>query len=105
MIHKALLCRDDTDIFYVSRKEGGRGFKSIEVCADATFKGLVQYRKHSKKDVIQQPVKVISAHRTNNKIIKSGKQICDPLSQHFRYLICSTVWLKQPTFVLVFYFT
>ena len=34
IMHKALHSRDDVDRLYVSRKEGGRGFASIEVSVD-----------------------------------------------------------------------
>ena len=36
-MHKALHLRDDTERLYVSRKEGGRGFASIENCVDASI--------------------------------------------------------------------
>ncbi len=36
-MHKALHHRDDVDILYVSRKEGGRGFASIEDSVDASI--------------------------------------------------------------------
>ena len=36
-MHKALHPRDDVDRLYVSRKEGGRGFASIEDSVDASI--------------------------------------------------------------------
>ena len=36
-IHKALHPRDDVDILYISKKEGGRGHASIEDSVDASI--------------------------------------------------------------------
>ena len=43
-MHKALHHRDDVDRLYVSRKEGGRGFASIEDSIDASIK-LEDYKE------------------------------------------------------------
>ena len=46
-MHKALHSRDDIDRLYVSRKEGGRGFASIEDIIDASLQQLKNYiEKH-----------------------------------------------------------
>ena len=37
---KALPPRDDVDRLYASRKEGGRGYASIEDCVDASIQRL-----------------------------------------------------------------
>ena len=42
-IHKALHPRDDVDRHYVSRKEVGRGFASIEDSIDASIQRLEHY--------------------------------------------------------------
>ena len=42
-MHKALHPRNDGDRLYVSRKEGGRGFTSIENCVDASIQRLEDY--------------------------------------------------------------
>ena len=39
-MHKALYSRDDVDSLYVSRKNGGRGFVSIEDSGDASIQRL-----------------------------------------------------------------
>ena len=39
-MHKALHPKDDVDILYVSRKEGGRGLASIEDSVDASIQRL-----------------------------------------------------------------
>ena len=44
-MHKALHPRDDVDRLYVSRKEGGRGFASIEDTVDAS----IQWREDHKE--------------------------------------------------------
>ena len=46
-MHKALHARDDVDRLYVSRKEGGRGFPSIEDSVDASTQRFKDYiQKH-----------------------------------------------------------
>ena len=42
-MHKALHPRDDIDRLYVSRKEEGRGFASIEDSVDASIQRLEDY--------------------------------------------------------------
>ena len=42
-MHKALNPRDDVDRLYVSRKDGGRGFASIEDIVDASIQRLEDY--------------------------------------------------------------
>ena len=42
-MHKALHPRDDIDKLYVLRKEGGRGFASIEDSVDASIQRLEDY--------------------------------------------------------------
>ena len=42
-IHKALHLKDDVDIIYASRKEGGRGLTSIEDSVDASILRLEDY--------------------------------------------------------------
>ena len=49
-MHKALHSRDDIDILYVSRKEGGRGLVNIEYCLDATIQEV--YTQKSKERLI-----------------------------------------------------
>ena len=48
-MHKALHPRDDVDRIYVSRKEGGRGYASIEDTFDASIQWLEDYiEKHER---------------------------------------------------------
>ena len=44
-----MYARDNIDRFYVTRKEGIRGFTSIGDCIDATNHGLEEYTKKSKE--------------------------------------------------------
>ena len=44
-MHKALHPRDEVDILYASRKEGGRGLAIIEDTVDASMQ---QYGQHDK---------------------------------------------------------
>ena len=47
-MHKALHSKDDIDIFYISRKEGGSGLASIEEGVDTT-QWFEKYAKKAKK--------------------------------------------------------
>ena len=51
-MHKALHPRDDVDRQYVSRKEGGRGFASIEDTVDASIQRLEDYIKKHERGLI-----------------------------------------------------
>ena len=56
MMHKALHPRDDVDILYVSRKEGGRGLTGIQDSVDAAIQWLEDYiKKSAKQDWLQPP--------------------------------------------------
>ena len=58
-MHKALYLRDDVDRLYVSRKEGGRGFASIEDCINAKNKKIrklhIPPTPPKKPNKLQQP--------------------------------------------------
>ena len=50
-IHKAIHPRDDIDKLYVSRKEGRRGYASIENTVDASIRRFEDYiKKKAMKD-------------------------------------------------------
>ena len=51
-MHKALHPRDDIDRLYVSRKEGGRGFASIEDTVDASIQRLEDYIEKHERELI-----------------------------------------------------
>ena len=52
-MHKALHPRDDIDRLYVSRKESGRRFVSIEDSVDSSIRRLEDCIKKAKKDWLQ----------------------------------------------------
>ena len=54
--------RDDIDGLYVSKKEGGRGFASIEDSMEASIRLLEDYIKKSKESLLTATRK-----RNNNK--------------------------------------
>ena len=56
-IHEGLHSRDDTDRFYVSRKEEGRGLVSIEDCIDTSIRRFKNYIKKNKERLITSPRK------------------------------------------------
>ena len=49
---KALHPRDDVDRLYASRKEGGRGFASIEDSVDASIQRLEDYIEKHEEELI-----------------------------------------------------
>ena len=57
IMHKVLHTRDDKDRFYVPRKEGGRGFPSIENRVAASVQGLKEYKKRDKKKFQRKPIR------------------------------------------------
>ena len=61
MMHKTLNPRDDIDRLFVSRKEGGRGFASIEDSVDTPIRCLEDDIKKSQKRLI-----IATRNRTNN---------------------------------------
>ena len=104
-MHKALHPRDDADRLYESRKEGGRGFTSIEDTADASIQRLEDYiEKHERglittirndtDDTIDERV------TTTRKQKWEGKQLCG----RFKRLINNIshpktwTWLRKGNF-------
>ena len=57
-MHKSIYHRDDADKLYVSRKEGGRGFASIEDSVDASIQQLEDY-------IEKRGGRLITANRNN----------------------------------------
>ena len=52
-IYGALHPKSDVDRLYIPRKEGGRGLKSIEDCAELAIRGLEVYVCRSDERLIQ----------------------------------------------------
>ena len=71
-MHKALYSGDVRDRLYVSRKEGGRGLRSIENSMDAFIRGLDDIKK-SKESLIKAASNNTGKVRTN-KTMKIRKQ-------------------------------
>ena len=74
MMHKVLYPRDDKDRQYVTRKEGGGGFTSIEDSIDVLMWGLEDYIKKSKKDLLQQPLAALTTQRQTEQQQKLRNQ-------------------------------
>ena len=51
-MHKVLHPFDDTEKFFVSKKVGGTGAASIDICDDATIHEQERYRKKRKERLI-----------------------------------------------------
>ena len=64
-MHKVLHPRDDVHILYVSRKEGGRGFTSIENSFNVSIQRL--------KDYIDKCGRLITATRNNTDLTKTNR--------------------------------
>ena len=64
-MHKALHPSDDVGRLYVSRKEGGRGFASIEDTVDASIQRLEDYTEKHEGGLI-----TASRNDTDNTKIK-----------------------------------
>ena len=69
-MHKALHPRDDVDRLYVSRKEGGRGFASIENSVDASIQRLEDFIEKHERGLIT----AISNNTDNDRMTTTRKQ-------------------------------
>ena len=72
-MHKALHPRDDVDRLYVSRKEGGTGFASIEDTVDASLKLLEDYIEKHEAGLITAIRKDTDNTRDNSMKINGNK--------------------------------
>ena len=70
-MHKALHPRDDVDRLYVSRKEGGRGFASIENSVDA-LKRLKDYKEKHKGLITA--IRNETCHKMDDRMMLPKKQ-------------------------------
>ena len=68
-LHKALQPKDDVDILYVSRKEGGRGLAITEDSVEASILRLEDYIEKSKEMLI-----IAIRHNTDNTRKNSTKK-------------------------------
>ena len=86
--HKELHPRDDVDRLYVSRKEGGRGFASIEDCVDVSIQRLEDYiGKH--KGGLFTSIRNDTDNTMDNRMTITKKQKYEEkqLYGHFKRLI------------------
>ena len=72
-MHKALHPRDDVDRLYVSRKEGGRGFASIEDTVDASIQQLEDYIEKHERGLITT-IRVDTDNMINKRMTTTRKQ-------------------------------
>ena len=64
--HKALHPREEVDRLYVSRKEGGRAFDSIEDSVDASIERLEDY-------IEKREERLITATRNNTDYTRTNR--------------------------------
>ena len=72
-MHKALHPRDDVDILYVSRKEGGRGLASIEDSVDTSIQRLEDYIEKHEGGLIT-PIRNNTDNTMDNRMTITRKQ-------------------------------
>ena len=68
-MHKALYPRDDVEIQYIPRKEGGRGLASIEDSVDTSIQRLEDYIEKHERGLITAIRKIID-NTIDNRIKK-----------------------------------
>ena len=73
-MHKALRPRDDIERLYVSRKEGGRRYASIQDSVDVSIRELDDYIKKSKERLIKTTSNSTDNIGTNRKTRKTWKE-------------------------------
>ena len=82
-MNRALHLRYDINRLYISRKEGGRWFASIEDCMDASKWGIKDYIKKSKEKwitVASNTIDNIRINRTIQKLRNRNKKKCMDIS-------------------------
>ena len=72
-MHKALHPRADVDRIYVSRKEGGRGFASIEDSVDASIQRLENYIQKRERGLMTA-IRNDTDHTRDNRMTITRKQ-------------------------------
>ena len=72
-MHKALHPKDDVDILYVSRKEGGRRLASIEDSVDASKQRLGDYIEKHERGLIPA-IRNDTDNTINNRMTITRKQ-------------------------------
>ena len=72
-MHKALHPRDDVDRLYVSRKEEGRGFPSIEDSVDTSIQRLEDYIEKHDGGLIRV-IRNDTDNTMDNRMTKMGRK-------------------------------
>ena len=72
-MHKTLHPRDDVDILYVPRKEGGRGLTSIEDSVDTSIQRLEDYIEKKQRGLITAK-RNNTANTIDKRMTKTRKQ-------------------------------
>ena len=104
-MHKALHPRDDADILYVSRKEGGRGLASIEDSVDASIRWLEHYIEKHEQGLITA-IRNDTDNTMDNRLTITRKQKWEEKQLYgcFKQLINNIshektwTWLKKGNF-------
>ena len=104
-MHKALHPRDDVDRLYVSRKEGGRGFASIENSVNASIQRLEDYLQKHEGGLITA-TRNDTDNTMNNRMTITRKQKWEgkQLYGHFKRIINNMshdktwAWLRKGNF-------
>ena len=102
-MHKALHPRDDVDSLYVSRKEGGRGFASIEDHVDASIQRLKDYiQKHEGGLITATRNETVNTMNNTMTITRKQKWEGKQLYGRFKWLINhishDKTWLRKGNF-------
>ena len=72
-MHKALHPRDEVDRLYVSRKERGRGFASVEDSVDASIQRLEEYIEKRRGRLIKATRNIDNTRINRTEIIRKQK--------------------------------
>ena len=104
-MHKALHPRDDVERLYLSRKEGGRGFASMEDSVDASIRRLEDYIEKHEGGLITA-IRNNTDNTIDKRMTKTRKQKWDEKQLHgrFKRLINNILhdktwtWLRKANF-------
>ena len=83
-MHKALHPRDDVDRLYVPRKEGGRGFASIEDSVDTSIERLKDFIEKHERGLITA-IRNNTDNSIDNRMTKTRKQKWEGKQLHGRF--------------------
>ena len=104
-MHKALHPRNDVDILYVPRKEGGRGLASIEHTVDSSIQRFEDYIEKYERRLITA-IRNNTDNTIDNRMTKTRKQKWEEKQLHGRFkrlmnkisLDKTWTWLRKGNF-------